>query len=364
MSGEIKDLVLRPEHKELAACLPRNFLTQLGRRFPDVEKQQLTEIFQDALVECRARTTSLQVFDFCIIMSEDDVDIAREIKQALEQTIKLRGCTYDDVITAGMDIINCYELMMEQSCKILFLITRNFTSDNFCRRIQNGAIFQSLMAKVKHAQERCVPVVLNRESINMPLGMSGIAGIVYDDATRSTGIFKKYFSLIQQDRAKIQMKCFEKICIEEVHRKVDEFQREIIETQLAIQDREKKKLAIQNSARLTESSNAITTIKRKNSGHNDDDDENSGHDDDSLLSSIQQALSATMPFMTSQMNNSSVELTQQNELFGNSSNVSVAGSQNHIGTRIENHIIINIMETPKETGDQYPDVTDSSSEED
>ncbi|XP_049766430.1 uncharacterized protein LOC126095720 [Schistocerca cancellata] len=117
-------------------------------------------------------------YDFCIIADEEDYDSADELKHYLCRTFDLTGCmVHDGFYRAGADIFSCFEFMMSRSSKVLFYLTDNFNASQFYRRIQSGAVFQSLMSSVQAHREKCVPIFPNGIPNYIPLPLSGIAGL-------------------------------------------------------------------------------------------------------------------------------------------------------------------------------------------
>ncbi|XP_063233058.1 uncharacterized protein LOC134536889 isoform X2 [Bacillus rossius redtenbacheri] len=150
--------------------LPPAELVQLD----DVPSNQLDILRNEALQEAN-REYPIKCYDFCLICCDEDYEIAEEIKEKLCSSFDLVGCMIqNDGLMLGRDVFQAYEFMMERSTKVLFLITNAFNRDPFNQRLQNGAVFQTLMSRVK--KEKCVPVFPYglRE---VPLPLSGISGI-------------------------------------------------------------------------------------------------------------------------------------------------------------------------------------------
>lgn len=154
-------------------------------------------------------------YDFCVISSEDDYELALQFKDYVSSSFGLAGCTlYDGFISLGSDLFESYEIMMNQSSKVFFFVTETFTSSAFCRRLQNGAVFNVLMSKAKQEREKCVPVFPNG-FCRAPLALSGIAGLnpTQREVTRRS-LENTYTPQLRQRRLVLDLDNYKKRCIE------------------------------------------------------------------------------------------------------------------------------------------------------
>ncbi|GLH07379.1 Uncharacterized protein GBIM_12844 [Gryllus bimaculatus] len=154
-------------------------------------------------------------YDFCIIASDNDYDEAVRFKNYVASTFGLAGCTLDDgFISLGADLFDSYKMMMDQSTKVFFFVTENFTSSAFCKRLQSGAVFLSLMSKAQKDKEKCVPVFPHGFCM-APLALSGIAGLnpTQRDVTRRS-LDNTYSVIVRQRRLVSDREHFKKRCLQ------------------------------------------------------------------------------------------------------------------------------------------------------
>ena len=175
MSNTGQELALRNQHTDVVVHessrvldFPKQSYSMVMRRFQKlhanvIDIDTITELVDSAVSECRENAQGADsAYDFCLIHSEYDVEMAEEIKTSLIKQLHLKGCTIGDVAVMGEHIFTTYERMIDSSYKVLFLLTPRFNKDKFQMKIQNSAVFQSLIDKAgdKNAHLKCVPVIL------------------------------------------------------------------------------------------------------------------------------------------------------------------------------------------------------------
>ncbi|XP_066994418.1 uncharacterized protein [Anabrus simplex] len=156
--------------------LPVEFISSVDEKISHlVPVQERNEIHKAVLEDVKIQFPSY--YDFCVIASDDDYSRANQFKLLVCNAFSLRGCMlYDGFARLGSDIFQAYEEMIEHSTKVFFFITDSFNANNFCRRLQSGTVFNSLMTRAKKVREKCVPIFPDC-SYQVPLALSGIAGI-------------------------------------------------------------------------------------------------------------------------------------------------------------------------------------------
>lgn len=214
--------------EELTIAINGNFCQRLienyEKELPHIEKQELIRLIDETSEEISINTHLIQLYDFCVIASEADTLTARKVKQDISKQFRITGCLYEDVCVLGGDVFEVYSNMMERSTKLLFLITKNFTSDSFCMRVQNAAVFKCIVNKAATSREKCVPLILESgKDIDLPLAMTGITGIKYNDvAEQMSPVLFNAFANDTRKREILQKRYTEKYFKALVDRRVQE----------------------------------------------------------------------------------------------------------------------------------------------
>ncbi|XP_024938577.1 uncharacterized protein LOC112494036 [Cephus cinctus] len=139
-------------------------------RLPNLKRERVIGILN-------SHYPPIEFFDFCVIASDNDFDLAQRLVQVLRDQGLCGRVAGSDL---GGDIFQEYDVLISSSTKIMFLITEDFTADRFCRRLQSAAVFQSLLTRISQERDRCVPVFVEasgRLPPRIPLPLIGVAGL-------------------------------------------------------------------------------------------------------------------------------------------------------------------------------------------
>ena len=133
----------------------------------------------------------MNFYDFCIISSELDENYSENLKNVICDRFHLKGCTQREFTTSGNDLFLAYDLMIQRSTKVLFLLTENFIQDNFCNRIQSSLMWSQLMTDLS----KCIAVYpQGMSNLQIPLALAGLVGLDLQKPDKADQLLKIAFS--------------------------------------------------------------------------------------------------------------------------------------------------------------------------
>lgn len=163
---------------------------EISQRIKKIPQFIKSALIDDVLYEANRRYL-MNFYDFCIISSELDENYSENLKHVICDRFHLKGCTQREFTTSGNDFFLAYDLMIQRSTKVLFLLTDNFIQDNFCNRIQSSLMWSQLMTDLS----KCIAVYPQGTSnLQIPLALAGLVGLDLQKPDKADQLLEITFS--------------------------------------------------------------------------------------------------------------------------------------------------------------------------